>query len=95
MQLAAIIAAIVVLAATVAWFAGEQYYDNCVSEAKAAYPVLEASGGSNDPPRFGDTDEPRFGGGTDPNPGASAPEFSEARLRQRRTALDDCSRLPF
>ena len=69
------------IAASIAWFAGEQHYDNCVQAALASNPLPTASEQSN---------WDQYGGSL-----LDQPPSREEVLSDRRAELDDCSRLPF
>jgi hypothetical protein len=83
---AALLAVGVLIAASVAWFAAEQHYENCVTAAEARAPVGEAGSLLDESESLLD------------EPGSVQEEFErftgEAQ-RRRREAIEGCSRVPW
>jgi len=88
-KFAALLLVGIAVAASIAWFASEQHYDNCVGKATAEFPLG----------RSGLTAQEKgtIGGGYDyyPDEGPSFLEVEDRPRERRKAALSDCSRVPW
>ena len=87
------------IAVSVAWFAAEQHYDNCVAAATAATPLGEAGLTAADKAALpSQWDKYRVDADEILNPDESAANVAAVpdRPRERRErAIDGCSRVPW
>jgi len=90
-KFAALLLVGIAVAASIAWFASEQHYDNCVEAASAEFPLGESGLTAQEKRTIGGGYDWDYEGGNNP-----LFEEIEDRPRQRRkAALNDCSRVPW
>jgi hypothetical protein len=75
---------VIVVAAGIAWYAGEAHFRSCVAEAEAVTPVTERTQEATGPPPL-PWEEPRV----------TEPQTYTHGLKARRLAVGECSRWPF